>query len=244
MKSITKLFIACSFIVFILFIWNEWADLSIHKKINADKVSAFFTALGSLLTAVTVFLLYKQIKEQVEDRKAASRPDLYPTETSFTVKEWIWEGDPNITYPLFIDKTINNSDGHNPKLQLHNIGLGAAKEIKVTWHFKDDEVKKEIADIYHNPWTEYLTSSQYGFIIANNSISIFLPKQFLYSFGKLAKRNDETKNRFLALELTYKDISGHSYLKYFIGGMNLEHDNLWVFLQPHHEIPDSLINKI
>ena len=70
MKSITKILIAFSVFIFILFIWKEWKGWSIEKKINADKVAAFFTAIGSLLTAVTVYFLYKQIQEQIEDRKA------------------------------------------------------------------------------------------------------------------------------------------------------------------------------
>jgi hypothetical protein len=66
-------------------LWKELPDLSLSKKINAEKVSSFFIAMGSLLTAVTVYLLYKQIKEQIEDRKASSRPDLYPEDQFFTL---------------------------------------------------------------------------------------------------------------------------------------------------------------
>lgn len=126
MKTLIKILILCSVIIVVLFLWQELPDLSLSKKINAEKVSAFFAAIGSLLTAVTVYLLYKQIKEQIEDRKAASRPDLYPERQFFTlVRERSF---PKLTR----DKKDEVLAG---LISLHNIGLGAAKEITVKWHF-------------------------------------------------------------------------------------------------------------
>lgn len=67
MTLIVRILLTSTIILLILFYWKEFSDSSLSKKINAEKVSSFFTALGSLLTAFTVSLLYKEINEQIED---------------------------------------------------------------------------------------------------------------------------------------------------------------------------------
>lgn len=75
MKQLIKLLSFFITFLLILFLWQEISDLSLSKKINSEKVSSFFTTISSMLTALTVFLLYKQIGVQIEDRKVSTKPD-------------------------------------------------------------------------------------------------------------------------------------------------------------------------
>lgn len=197
MKTIIKILILCLVIIVVLFLWQELPDLSFSKKINAEKVSAFFTAIGSLLTAVTVYLLYKQIKEQIEDRKAASRPDLYPERQFFTlVRE---RNFPKLTR----DKKDEVLAG---LISLHNIGLGAAKEIVVKWHFKKDVlapmINPDLVELYSNLETE----RNYSFVSPNNKIEIQLPLMYLATLSSFKDGWSEVVWEELFLELSYKDI--------------------------------------
>lgn len=167
------------------------------KKINAEKASAFFTAIGSLLTAVTVYLLYKQIKEQIEDRKASSRPDLYPERQFFTmIRE---RNFPKLTR----EKKDEVLDG---LISLHNIGLGAAKEITVKWHFKKDIlaslINPDLVQLYSNRETE----RNYSFVSPNNQIEVQLPLMYLASLSSFKDGWAEVIWEELFLEMSYKDI--------------------------------------
>lgn len=200
MKSIIKLLIVCSVLIFVLFIWQEWNDWSITKKINAEKVAAFFTAVGSLLTAVTVYLLYKQIQEQIEDRKAASTPDLYPQDQFFTIIQR--SGLPQL-------KRDKKEDIINGLFNVHNIGLGAAKEIQVKWHFQKEIlaplIKRELLSIYTNQKVE----SDYSFVSPNNLIEIPFPIMYIASLAYFKDGWSEVIWEELFLELMYKDV--HDY---------------------------------
>lgn len=197
MKTLIKVVIFCSLVIIVLFLWEELPDLSLSKKINAEKASAFFTAIGSLLTAVTVYLLYKQIKEQIEDRKAGSRPDLYPERQFFTL----------IREKKFPKLTRNKKEDVLAGLiSLHNIGLGAAKEITVKWHFKKNIlaplINPELLQLYSNRETE----RNYSFVSPNNQIEIQLPLMYLATLSSFKDGWAEVVWEELFLEVSYKDI--------------------------------------
>ena len=198
MKLIIKLLILCSTIILILFLWKEFPDWSPSKKINAEKISSFFTAIGSLLTAATVFLLYNQIKEQIEDRKASSRPDLYPEDQFFTMIQ-------QRNFPkLSRDKKEDVLAG---LICLHNIGLGAAKEITVKWQFQKDVLgllllDNDLGEFYSKRETE----RNYSFVSPNNQIEIQLPLMYIASLSSFKEGWAEMIWEELFLEISYKDI--------------------------------------
>ena len=68
-RLIWKAVIVALFLIVFLFTWHEWGSFSFYEKINHDKVAAFATSVAAILTAATVFLLYKQIQEQIRQRK-------------------------------------------------------------------------------------------------------------------------------------------------------------------------------
>ena len=197
MKSIIKVLLLGSIILLILFLWQELPDWSWSKKINPEKVSSFFTAIGSLLTAVSIYLLYIQINEQIEDRKAASRPDLYPENQFFNLI-------PQSNFPKLIrDKKEDVLAG---LISLHNIGLGAAKQIKIKWHFNKNIlaplVSQDLVQLYSNRESE----SYYSFVSPNNKLEIQLPLMYLASLSSFESGWLDMVWEELFLEISYKDI--------------------------------------
>jgi hypothetical protein len=247
MKSITKILIPSSVFILILFFWKEIPDLSIHKKINADKISAFFTAIGSLLTAVTVYLLYKQIQEQIEDRKAASRPDLFPASTKYYMEDIEIEINGELKpFPIFrriINDKRDAKDSLN--LKIHNIGLGAARDILVKWHYNESKAKERNA--YNYLEQPPLNPPQpHSFILANDTIEITLPFHYMQTLGVSSNSDEEAEKLFI--ELNYKDISGHSYKKFFtaynfVDGNYLDISFMYVDFEDPEYAVKTLINK-
>jgi len=80
---IKKLIIFGIFPLLIFFIWEEWNNISIYKKIDTDKFSAFFTILNTMATSLTIYLLYKQNIDQQTQIKVSTRPNLYPQDQFF-----------------------------------------------------------------------------------------------------------------------------------------------------------------
>ena len=174
MKSIIKLFILCTILLLVLFLWQELPELSPLKKINAEKVSSFFTAIGSLLTALTVFLLYKQIKEQIEDRKASSKPDLYPADKLFKME---------------YDKTMHRltrdgkAEGLSGLISIHNIGFGAAKEITINWRLNSEVLSKLVDGGLKEFYKGSEVDDSFSFVSANNQIEAQLPLLYMASLS-------------------------------------------------------------
>jgi hypothetical protein len=202
MKSIIKLFILCSVILLFLFLWREIPDLSLSKKINPEKVSSFFTAMGSLLTAVTVFLLYKQIKEQIEDRRASSKPDLYPTDQFFNSRH------DKIMPRLTRDKKDEALSG---LISIHNIGLGTAKEIIVRWRFNKDLLGKLVDGGLKDFYMSEEPEDFFSFVSANSQLDTQLPLIYMASFSSFEPGWTLTIWEELYLEISYKDIHDFQY---------------------------------
>jgi hypothetical protein len=202
MKSIIKLFIFCILILLILFLWQEFSNLSLSKKINAEKVSSFFTAIGSLLTAITVFLLYKQIKEQIEDRKASSKPDLYPADQFFNLSQ------DKIMPKLSRDK---KTDVLNGLISIHNIGLGTAKEIEIKWHFNQDVLAPLVDSGLREFYKGAETEDEHSFISANNQMEKQIPLMYISSLAFYKAGWAEMIWEELYLEISYKDIHDFQY---------------------------------
>lgn len=154
------------------------------------------------MTAVTVYLLYKQIKEQIEDRKASSRPDLYPERQFFTLTQK--EGFPKLTRD-------NKEDVLAGLISLYNIGLGAAKEITIKWHFKKDIlvpfIVSDLVQFYSNRETE----RNYSFVSSNSKIEVQLPLMYLASLSSFKEGWTEMIWEELFMEISYKDIHDYNY---------------------------------
>ena len=196
-------------ILLVLFFWQEWNDLSYLKKIDSEKFSSFFAAIGSILTAITVYLLYVQNKEQIEDRKAASRPDLYPEDQFYSV---INDG----KSPMVLLKRENKNDVLNGLFNIHNIGLGAAKEISIKWHFSKDLISLLIFPDFIKLYSNRLIEQNFSFIHVGKIIEVQFPIMYLASLSYFKNGWSEMLWEELFLEISHVDIHDFkSPSKYF-----------------------------
>lgn len=202
MKTIIKISILCAAFLLVLFLWQEFPDWSTSSKINAEKVSSFFTAISALLTAVTVFLLYKQIKEQIEDRKASSKPDLYPEDQFFSM-----------AYDKLMPKLKRNGkdEGLNGLISLHNIGFGVAKEIRIEWQFNKDILAPLVDSSMRELYVNNIKEDKHSFILANKQLEIQLPLIYISSLSFFRAGWTEMIWEELFFKISYKDIHDFQY---------------------------------
>lgn len=172
MKTLTKVIIVAISLVSITFLWEEHFDL--RQTIKSDKVSAYATAIAAILTAFTVYLLYKQNQQQIAELKASNLPDLYPTKATFEThdtKVGYVSSDSGYTYAQFFRiKEANPEIKQSSRIvyiSLYNIGLGAAKEIRIVWKYDRSEVEELIEGVYQPVGNSYLEDqAEYDFVPA------------------------------------------------------------------------------
>jgi hypothetical protein len=107
-----------------------------------SSLTAAFTALAAIMTAVATFLTVRQIKKQTE---ASYRPELAFLQT------------PVISYPatdgipsIWLTSEAQDSDAPTMEyhatfeIRLYNIGLGAAKDVAYSWEFPVRDMVEDV----------------------------------------------------------------------------------------------------
>ncbi len=145
-----------------VFFWKQNFDLS--QPLDSNITSAYFTAMSSLLSVVTIMLVDQQLREMRKDRTTTVTPDLFPIGFPFTpiavgyakaakglfvklLKDEI-ENEDYIFYQIITSKDILNSETESYPIRkinmnttwikLKNIGLASGKEIQIQWSFNDE----------------------------------------------------------------------------------------------------------
>lgn len=102
---------------------------------SVDQIIALSASLGAFLSAIAAFLAVKQNTKQ---REASYKPELVLARTIFTASKGA------ISASSFAECWVVDKKVALPEegivmpflsLPLHNVGLGAAKEIKINWSF-------------------------------------------------------------------------------------------------------------
>ena len=160
-------------ILIAMFLWNDTGSLSIQKQIDDDKIANFFTAFSGIVVSISLYFLYKQLREM----KSGYLPDLYFSYAEFRVKV-----EPGRDYiddkSVLKVKQLKEIDGLdiNGYFQLHNIGLGSCKHISINWIYNLDDVKKIIKDKFQH-WPIFTTESQHiDFLEKDGKIQIEIPE--------------------------------------------------------------------
>lgn len=205
-----------------LFLWNEIYNFNLQEKINDEKISNFFSALGAVAAAISIYFLYKQLIVMDATRRAAYHPDLYPNKVKLKVE--------NFSHPTFGDKPEVNisrlstyTEKNEPYVTLHNIGLGAAKNIKIEWKYDLDAVEDFIKETYSYKKRKKTENEHLDFLQANGKIQINIPKFYFNCYGEFLNQNisrilvmqEDMKKPSLALELSYHDIQDNEFKKIF-----------------------------
>jgi hypothetical protein len=227
MRKIIILFIIFASCLTIVFLWKEIPSFDLSKKINSEKIASYFTALGSVAAAISVYFLYGQLLEMKDTRRAAYQPDLYPSYSKFQVQDvanpTIFEGGNN---PIV--KVIRLEDNHpqeqfRPYIELHNIGLGAAKNISILWKYDVDAVEVLIKDTYQHYKITEPENEHLDFLQATGKTFMSIPYHFFNCCGEQLNQSyldviepiTEKPKPEIGLQLRYQDIQNNWFDKYF-----------------------------
>lgn len=228
-----KLFIA--FLIFatvltVLFLWNEVDKLSLHKVINSEKFGNYFTALGAVAAAISIYFLYGQLLEMKETRQAAYQPDLYPEASKFQVKDIKDYEYNSINLPQSIIQRLENNqpqESFRPYIQLYNIGLGAAKNILATWKYNSNDIEQLIKDVYKGYKGTDSESEHFDFLQANGKTTLKIPLYYFNCCGiqlnqdlldLITPINEKSKPE-LKLHIKFQDIQNNWIEKTFVVGV-------------------------
>jgi hypothetical protein len=209
--------------VSVFFFWNE--SFSLSQKINDQKFGNFFSVIGAFATATSIFLLYRQVKEMQEDRKASNKPDLYPETTYYDILLLESFHDRELHDILLKRTTQEDGENFENHINIFNIGLGTAKEIEFEWLFNKSEIENLIKGKYYYNDNEIAKNQHINFLLANNKVPIDPPYFYLKCCGidfnkkeiptrELADVTKSDKPK-LQLKITYKDIYNHLISKSF-----------------------------
>jgi hypothetical protein len=206
----------------ISFQWNEIGNLSIHKKINAEKFENYLTALGTVAAAISIYFLYRQLHEMRDARKAAYQPDLYPSYSKFQVKDvaadpMIFEDEDKPIVKVFRLEDNKPQEQLRPFIELYNIGLGAAKNISAMWSYDVDKVDKLTKGVYQYYKTTEPEKEHFDFLQTNGKTFMNIPYHFFNCCGEKLNQTyldiiEPVKERpkpQLKLQVRYQDIQNN-----------------------------------
>ncbi len=209
-------------ILVLFFFWGELAGLSTLKKISHEKFNAFFTSLGAIFTATSIFFLYKQNKMLQEERKLSVQPDLFLKSIKL-VTEDVRMNDFDAYAPIF---TFNENHYKTKEIyiEIHNIGLGTAKQISIMWYYDTEQVKEMVQKVYavNDAHFDIIQFNNIDFLKINDSNHLRIPYGYLALLGdRILKpfdiNSNEPRQQLPKLELVvnYSDNYNHIEHKRF-----------------------------
>ncbi len=222
MKKIHFSFIIFVVLLFTLFLWNEFNDFSSEEKINDEKIGNFFSSLGAIAAAVSIYFLYKQLIEMDATRRSAYHPDLYPSQTKLKTQNFYYESFGSKP-KVHISKLTIYNEKVKPYITLHNIGLGAAKNIRIEWKYDLEAVENFIKETYNYDKKQRTESEHLDFLPANSKIQIKIPYFYLNCYGEFLNQSismvlltqEDVMKPLLSLEISYQDIQDNIVKKTF-----------------------------
>jgi len=208
------------FVLAIFFFWKE--KLYLFAKINDQKVANFFSIIGSIITTLSIFLIYRQLQEVLNDRKAQSLPKLFPEEFKF--KKYTIENiqDPkdskikSFIHPV-VDPGLGFDDHNDALFSVTNVGNGTAVNISIVWLYEIGEIKDAIEDIYILPLSgnegfdiNYIKASEtnHGFYGPVNYIQILGDKSRMKIADTIFGNLDLPE---LSVNIAFSDLHGNKY---------------------------------
>lgn len=225
LKTLAGLFVAFAIALLVLFLWEEKLDISL--KINDGKVSNYLSSIGAFAAALSIYLLYRQLKEMEKARKRAVEPDLYLATTQLKVQDKASLGISPVDQLPYVRickyEPDVSPDYSNTHIQLHNIGLGAAKNISIVWLYDKEEVNALIKGKYMESRSEYGDSQKLDFLVPKDSTPINIPHCYFVCCGERlnddgypSTSNEEFEKPLLKVQIDYEDIEGQVFRKVFI----------------------------
>jgi hypothetical protein len=202
----------------IIFFWGECDGMDCGKKANSEKISQYFNILSSIFTLFTLMFLYEQLKEMKLARSSSIQPSLYPVQIKFRVM--------GEKLAIRILKEENDSgfvaSFDNIKVVITNIGINAAKNVKIRWEYDIAELNKYCIGTNVYTFREPLESEEHSFVPAGQTINVIGPFQYmcccrpsLNQEADLLNPGNENSKPRLSLVITYLNLEGEQYEKRF-----------------------------
>lgn len=120
-----------------------------------------FTAVGAFAAFASAFATFRTVREIAKQREASYRPEL-------VIPRTLIKGNGSVKRSL-PDNWVSASESSNQftsapwfAIPLHNIGLGAARNIIVNWSFPLNEMVKEVNTLAHRSSTQALFVADSG----------------------------------------------------------------------------------
>lgn len=105
-------------------------------------VNALFSGLGFIALTYTIILQVESIKELKKQRESTYRPELYVGEKSIELYYKTSDG----THFTFESSNVKGSV-RSPRLDVYNLGSGAAKAVVFSWDFDVKAIIDQISEI-------------------------------------------------------------------------------------------------
>jgi uncharacterized membrane protein len=212
--------IALLVVITIMFLWKE--SLSLALAVNHQKFANYFIVVGSILTAVTIGLIYLQYKSNEDSRIASSTPELIPIDIEFYTQDRDNLMGPGKD-PYFFRDT-NFQQAFYPYIEIQNIGFGPAKSIKCTWNYNVEDIREVIGQVYDMPEDSIFESINILFIPIGQKSVVNLPAHYLLACAEssnisevdiLLGDDNKTRKPQLTLELSFEGIHRTSATKLY-----------------------------
>lgn len=219
------IFLIVSILFSILFTWND--KLTLTANVDIDKIAKYFSVISCFATLLTIVVLNSQIEQMKTSSKLANQPDLQPIDANFIVEdiqELIFSKSDNLDMVKTWQKNLHNSNNkEEPHIELHNIGIGAAKNITIKWDYNVNIVKEFIKDIYSQNIQDNCENEHINFVSRNNKCLCIIPYNYMNACGiklnqNLISRLSNVENNLkppLKLLVKYQDTYGTTYNKVF-----------------------------
>jgi hypothetical protein len=261
-KKITWLLLIVIVFLTVCFLWRE--KLSISKTINHEKFNAYFSSLGAIGTAFSLFLIYRQIVLQSEANRLAHAPMVGISENLEFALEIVDTSVLDKQRKQFRVaanyKTEEHSDlnkYHSSKLELFNTGNGAAVDVKLETYYRD-----ELFQFFHygsyRPDFHYITETK-DVLHARERIEIdivpycnWLIKDFDLSEIDLTMVkqggnhwSSYTPRKALYFKLSYTDMENKKFEKYYwiSGTIGFVHPEKYYYEVSFHKADEAEVNK-
>lgn len=199
---LTLLAIALVFATTAAFLWHE--NLNFDKALNHEKFANYATVLGAIGTTIAMIFLAMQLQEMEHGRRSTHRPLLVVQPCSFYTKDWVAPDNIMPVRPFFyLDGEFKQIIF--PQVNILNIGKGVAKNVKVEWIYKTEELEKYIEKTEYNG-NHFIGFSKctIGYINEASSVDAFIAADFLICCGILL--NNFSPKPSTILKLSYEDI--------------------------------------
>ena len=223
-QGLAIVFIVFAIMLAVVFFWEECNEFSLSSKVNHEKIGNYFTSIGAVAAAISIYFLFRQIKASDDARKATYQPDLYPGPGEFRVKDGSFpamkgqQGD-----QVFVSRIENNTE-LLPYIEISNIGLGAAKHIEIKWVFNYKEISDLVKNRYLYLEDRDLDNENIDFLKANQKTEIKVPYSYLSCCGKainptfveyLYARSSIVPKPRLDMVISYQSIGDDTCKKYY-----------------------------